>query len=149
MKEEAARDAWQRMRALTHRPETLEGLRDAFERMGLTPGIAKALMKLSATEPTPMRNLAATMRCDNSYVTAVVDALEERGIARREAHPTDRRIKVIVLTDEGVTLWAQVQELVGTPPSSFAALSKSETAQLRDLLEKLCPEEAVPAGAYR
>lgn len=134
---DTAIEAWVRMRELTHDPLVLGQLHVLAEEAGIIPGAAKALRFLSATEPMAMRSLAANLRCDNSYVTTIVDSLEEAGVARREAHATDRRIKVIVLTEEGRTLAGRAQQILGTPPPAFALLTADETETLRDLMRKL------------
>jgi DNA-binding MarR family transcriptional regulator len=125
------------MRELTHDPLTLGKLHALAEEAGIIPGAAKALKFLYGTEPVPMRRLAADLHCDNSYITTIVDSMEQAGVARREAHPTDRRIKVIVLTEEGRRLAALALEVIGTPPPAFDALTSSETEALRDLMRKL------------
>ena len=130
-------EAWQRMRALTHHPDVLGRVHVLAEEVGLTPGIAKALAHLSPDHATPMRELAGALRCDNSYVTAVVDGLEERGMARRMPHPTDRRIKVIELTEAGAALAQRIRVTLDQPPASFAALSDDESDQLLALMRKL------------
>ena len=134
---DTAREAWERMRELTHDPLTLGRLHALAEEAGIIPGAAKALKFLHRAEPVPMRRLAADLHCDNSYITTIVDSMEQAGVARREAHPTDRRIKVIVLTDEGRRLAARALEVVGTPPPAFDALTPSETQALLDLMRKL------------
>jgi len=48
-----------------------------------------------------MRTLADRWRCDASWVTSLVDSLEERNLVERHVVPTDRRVKTIVLTDAG------------------------------------------------
>jgi DNA-binding MarR family transcriptional regulator len=58
-------------------------------------------------------------------------------VARRQAHPTDRRIKVVVLTDAGQALADRVAEIMGTPPPAFDQLDDQERTALRDLLRKL------------
>src|ERR1700728_2005382 len=128
-----AREAWERMRELTHDPQLLGTVHAIAAEAGIIPGAAKALRYLSATEPTPMRQLAANLRCDTSYITTIVDNLEEAGVARREAHPTDRRIKVVVLTPQGQALADKVAAVMGTPPDVFATLNAEETTTLRDL----------------
>jgi DNA-binding MarR family transcriptional regulator len=137
---DTAREAWELMRELTHNPQVLEKLHAVAEEAGIIPGAAKALKFLSGPEPVPMRRLAADLHCDNSYITTIVDSLEEAGVARREAHPTDRRIKVIVLTDAGRRLAELARQSLGTPPRAFDALSASETSTLRDLMRKLAQE---------
>jgi DNA-binding MarR family transcriptional regulator len=132
-----AAEAWERMRELTHDPQLLGAVHAIAAEAGIIPGAAKALRYLSATEPTPMRQLAANLRCDTSYITTIVDNLEEQGVARRQAHATDRRIKVVVLTPAGQVLADRVAQLMGTPPPVFAALDADETMVLRDLIRKL------------
>ena len=134
---DTAREAWERMRELTHDPLTLGKLHVLAEEAGIIPGAAKALKFLYGKEPVPMRRLAADLHCDNSYITTIVDSMEQAGVARREGHPTDRRIKVIVLTDEGRRLAVLALEVIGTPPPAFDALTSVETEALRDLMRKL------------
>jgi DNA-binding MarR family transcriptional regulator len=136
-KTDTAREAWERMRELTHDPQVLEKLHVLADQAGIIPGAAKALRFLSGPEPVPMRKLATYLHCDNSYITTIVDSLEEAGVARREPHPTDRRIKVIVLTESGRRLADLAREAIGNPPRAFEALSAVETELLRDLMRKL------------
>ena len=89
-----------------------------------------------------MRQLARRLGCDNSYVTALVDALEERGLAVREQHPSDRRVKVIALTAHGREVAERAQLAGVEPPTSFAALSPAQMITLRNLLRKLEPASA-------
>ncbi len=56
---------------------------------------------MQSGDARPMKSLSGLWRCDASYVTSLVDALEVRGIVERRAHPTDRRGKTVVLTAEG------------------------------------------------
>jgi DNA-binding MarR family transcriptional regulator len=145
-KADIAREAWERMRELTHDPQVLEKLHVLADQAGIIPGAAKALRFLSGPEPVPMRKLAAYLHCDNSYITTIVDSLEEAGVARREPHPTDRRIKVIVLTESGRRLAELAREAIGNPPRAFEALSAVETELLRDLMRKLA-QSADAAGS--
>ena len=132
-----ARETWEKMRDLTHDPEVLGQVHVIAVGAGISPGSAKALRHLSATEPRPMRQLATELRCDSSYITTIVDNLEEAGLARRQAHATDRRIKVVVLTEAGQAVSARVAAVLGTPPPAFEALSGEEMHQLSDLLAKM------------
>lgn len=122
--------------------------------LALSPPLLKALVHLGTLDDHDafrMSHLAESWGCDASYVTALVDGLEERGLAGRRPHPTDRRVKTIVLTPEGHASRARAMELLSEPPSAFAALTAVERRQLRDLLRKLVaadPElaaKAIPA----
>jgi len=95
----------------------------------------KALHTLDC--PMAMKELGRRMHCDPSFVTVIADGLEKRGLARREAHPGDRRIKNLVLTDEGVELRQRVErELAARMPWS-RVLDRNEREQLLALLRKM------------
>ena len=84
-----------------------------------------------------MRDLAEHWRCDASYITELVDGLEGQGLARREPHPTDRRVKTIVLTEKGAEVRDHIQKVMWRPPAAFSVLTGAEQRQLRDLARKL------------
>src|SRR5215216_3042218 len=66
----------------------------------LAPQQMIALRMLGAG-PRKMSELAQALFCDNSNVTGIVDRLEERELVRREAAERDRRVKLLVLTEDG------------------------------------------------
>ena len=132
----AARQAWGSVLALFFAEENHDRMHDACEALGLTPGLVRALLSLEPGEGRPMKALAGRWRCDASYVTSLVDSLEQRGIVERRGHPTDRRAKTVVLTAEGERVRAALLERLHEPPAGFAALSAEEQATLRDLLAK-------------
>jgi DNA-binding MarR family transcriptional regulator len=106
----------------------------------LSPPLLKAFMHLGTLDGDGglrMSDLAETWGFDASYVTALADGLQERGLAERQPHPTDRRVKSIVLTAEGRATRERALEMLAEPPSAFASLSAVEQRQLRDLLAKL------------
>jgi DNA-binding MarR family transcriptional regulator len=84
-----------------------------------------------------MRDLAEHFGCDPSYITELVDGLEEGGLAVRQPHPTDRRVRTVVLTERGAEARAQVQKVMWQVPDAFGALSAADQRQLRDLVRKL------------
>jgi DNA-binding MarR family transcriptional regulator len=65
-------------------------------------------------------------------------------LARREPAPYDRRVKIIVLTDEGRKLGQEIDAVLSVPPAAFKALSAAELRELRDLLDKILA--ASPSG---
>src|SRR5713226_6169306 len=78
------------------------------QRLGVPGFFMKALHTLE--RPMAMKDLGKRMHCDPSFVTVVADMLEKRGLARREAHPGDRRVKNLVLTEDGQALKCKVEE---------------------------------------
>ena len=100
----------------------------------------KALHMLDT--PMAMKDLGRRMHCDPSFVTAVADMLEKRGLARREAHPGDRRIKNLILTGEGCAFRERLEtELAARMPWS-RGLDDDERAQLLALIRKMLSVDA-------
>ena len=46
----------------------------------------------------PMGELAALLGMDPPNLTTVIDDLERSGLVERQAHPTDRRVKLVAAT---------------------------------------------------
>ncbi len=70
--------------------------------LGVPMFCLKALHRLDTS--VTMKDLGEQMHCDRSFITMIADTLEERGLARREPNDTDRRVKNLVLTPDGLTL---------------------------------------------
>ena len=121
-------------------------MNDVCKQAGIPPSLMKTLFHLSPDEPFAMRELAEHWGCDASYVTALVDGLEERGFAVRQPHATDRRVKTVVLTASGAEARQRLLELMWEPPPSFAALNAAEARQLRDLLRKVAAADSLLAA---
>jgi DNA-binding MarR family transcriptional regulator len=139
--EDPAAEAWRRIRSISHNPVAMAAFHQIAQETGLPLAPLRALLVLPLNEAISMRQLARHLGCDNSYVTPLVDALENRGLAVRQPHPTDRRVKVIVLTGKGQELARRAQLADTTPPAAFSSLSQAEIGTLRDLLRKLDPAQ--------
>jgi MarR family transcriptional regulator, organic hydroperoxide resistance regulator len=142
-----AEDAFERLRHIAFEGEHVERMAALGLRTKLSPGVLKTLMRLSKEDGVSMGEMARAIGCDPSYVTALVDDLDERGLARRESAPYDRRVKIVVLTDAGRALAAEIDGVLSVPPAAFSALSASELRQLRDLLDKVIEARAAGTGA--
>jgi len=106
------------------------------DELDLTPTQAQALRELTHG-PLPMGELAARMSCDASNVTGVSDRLEARGLLERGPSPSDRRVKVLNLTDAGRVLHRDLwRRLMQQSPVSHG-LDEEEQRTLRELLRKL------------
>ncbi len=116
------------------------------QRLSVPAPFIKALHTLDC--PMAMKELGKRMHCDPSFVTLVADMLEKRGLARREPHPGDRRVKNLVLTQQGEALKQQVEaEILARMPWN-RALNDSERAQLLALIRKmLSADNGEDAGA--
>ena len=88
-------------------------------------------------EGLPMRDIAESMYCDASYVTDMVDKLEEQGLIERHADERDRRVKRIALTAEGEILRARALEMLYEPPAALRALPTGDQRKLAELLGRV------------
>jgi DNA-binding MarR family transcriptional regulator len=146
MSAKVARECWEAIYRLVFEGEAQDRMATVCSHAGLAPGVVKTLIHLAPDEPTPMRDLAEHFRFDPSYITALVDGLEQAGLAERQMLPTDRRVKTIVLTGKGREIQQQVFDLMLAPPKCLDALSTVEQRQLRELLEKAAAADAYLAA---
>jgi DNA-binding MarR family transcriptional regulator len=102
----------------------------------LSPMQAHVLRLLEPGAPLPMRTLARKLCCDASNVTGIVDRLEERGLVRRDAAPGDRRIKMLVVTDDGATMRRLIVKRLSEAPEPISNLSPADQRALREILAR-------------
>jgi DNA-binding MarR family transcriptional regulator len=144
-----AEEVFERLRA-TFEGEHVERMAALGTQTKLAPGVIKILMRLAKQDGVSMGEMARGIGVDPSYITALVDDLDSRGLARREPAPYDRRVKIIVLTDAGRKLARDIDAVLSVPPAALASLSDSELRQLRDLLDKvLAAREAEASSKVR
>lgn len=113
-----------------------ERRREVAEALGMSFFRVKALRRV-AVRPYGMGELAAELMTDRPYLTLVVDDLEQRGLVRREEHPTDRRAKVVTATPEGLAAAARANAILGAPPPALLALPPEDLATLERISAKL------------
>jgi DNA-binding MarR family transcriptional regulator len=141
-KQDDAREAWGCITKAFLSNELHDRFHDACSSIGLPhPGALKLLLLLDDAEPPPMRAVASLMNCDASYVTALVDALEEPGYVARRPAPGDRRVKLIALTAAGAAAREKAMDVMSEPPSGFGRLSAIETRELSRLLAKVIADD--------
>jgi DNA-binding MarR family transcriptional regulator len=101
---------------------------------GIAPHDLLAMFKLEGV--LSMKELAQQMGCDASFITTVADTLERRGFVRREPSQRDRRVKNLVLTEEGIAAKERLmRELAAKMPWSYA-LDDGERRCFLTLLRK-------------
>ena len=114
-RDRAAHEAWQAMADLVLDNQRR---REVSERVGLSFGKIRALRRI-ASRPMPMRELAALLVVDPPNLTTLVDDLERSGLVERQAHPTDRRVKLVVATPDGAALAQRAEEILQRPPAGL------------------------------
>src|SRR6059036_1600117 len=88
--------------------------------------------------PQPVNEIGRRVELTSGAITTAVDRLESRGLVTREAHPGDRRARIVRLTAAGekkaTKIFAGHKAAMDVAAS---ALSKTERATLIALLRKL------------
>jgi DNA-binding MarR family transcriptional regulator len=116
---------------------------------GITPGQARLLRVLHRAHGQPMRavDLANALDVAPRSVTTKVDQAEADGHVRRLPDPTDRRARLVELTDAGRE--ALHEQWMGRRPGAAARLQRlqpAERAELLRLLALLTTDDAHVAG---
>jgi len=102
---------------------------------GLTQATAQALWVIHPSEPPPsMKALAERLFCNAPNLTFVAGQLVSRGLAERAVDPADRRSRVLVLTEEGKRVRAEIMRAT-LERSPLANLGPDQLAALLHLLE--------------
>jgi DNA-binding MarR family transcriptional regulator len=128
-----ARAAWQIMADLVLDNQRR---REVSEAVGLSFGKTRALRRIAA-KPMSMRELAALLGMDPPNLTPVVDDLEQAGLVERQAHPTDRRAKVVVATAAGAELAERAQAILDRPAAGLSGLATEDLETLVRILSEI------------
>src|SRR5208337_5346615 len=89
----------ERYLAVHHR--MLRAVNDEMNGCGLSMARTKMLRRLHEQGPTRQSVLAADFGLSPHSITDVVDALERQGLAERRPDATDRRAKLVAITEAG------------------------------------------------
>lgn len=95
------------------------------------------LLHFSKRSRLPLVVVGARLQVHPTSVTSALDRLEEQGFVRRAPHPTDRRAKLAVLTDDGRAAALAATERLNEHVFSDPGLAPDEVGQLVDVLESL------------
>ena len=110
--------------------------REVTEATGMSFARTRALRRL-ARNPMRISELAAELGTDKPYASLIVDDLEQRGLVLRTISDSDRRVKVVTLTEPGRQLAVLADQILAQPPEALTQLSDDEVAALDALLTKI------------
>ncbi|MER7547815.1 MarR family winged helix-turn-helix transcriptional regulator [Actinomadura sp.] len=98
----------------------------ALAEIGLTPRMHCVLVHALEGERTQIQ-LAEIGDMDKTTMVVTVDALEKAGLAERRPSSTDRRARIIAVTEEGARVAARSQEIVdGVHEAALGSLPADE-----------------------
>ena len=115
------RDAWKRA---------------VVEQTGLPFSRIRILSRLSR-QPMTVKELARAATIDAPAATVAVNDLEDRGLVVRQVDSTNRRYKIVSLTDDGHAMVRLIDAVDDPAPDIFAALDEADLEALRSILAKL------------
>ena len=88
--------------------------------------------------PLPVNTVGKKILLTSSSITAAIDRLEARKLLRRVTAPTDRRSRIVELTEKGKRLIERAfQKHAKDMEETMAVLKASERAELVHLLKKV------------
>ena len=105
---------------------------EALRPLGLTNGQFSLIAALNRPEPASLADLAALFGADRTTLTAAVKPLLRRGLVEIQVAPTDRRARRLLLTRQGMAVFAQaVPVWMETQAAVDAELGEARVERLR------------------
>ena len=124
-------------------------LAERLARLDLHPRHFGMLSHLAASEGQSQQALSNALGIHRSAVVALVDDLEQRGLAERRRDPVDRRAYTLYLTPAGRDLLADLERTVNERDVELlSALSASERSQLISLLQRVAESQGLTSGVH-
>lgn len=117
--------------------------------LSLEPAEFALLRSVWAREGESQNALAERMHISPSWMVAIVDQLEGRGLLERQPHARDRRVRTLHLTAAGKKLMRQAErEAARFDREVTAPLSETEMKQLLGLLDRVAAGLELQPGAH-
>ncbi len=110
--------------------------RAVVDQSGLPFSRIRILRRL-AKSPLTVKEVAHNATMDAPAATVAVNDLEERGLVVREIDPSNRRCKLVSLTEAGRAAVAGIDSADDPAPDGLAALDDDDLVALRAILDKI------------
>lgn len=122
-----------------------EHVNKVIQANGLNPTEFAVLELLYHKGDQPLQQIGAKILLASGSITYVVDKLEQKGLLKRVACPTDRRVIYAQITDEGKKLIEDIfPDHAKQIDKLMSSLDDAEKTAAIDLLKKL----GIPAGKF-
>jgi DNA-binding MarR family transcriptional regulator len=110
--------------------------RAVIEETGLPFSRIRILRRLAGRSLT-VKQVAEAATIDAPAATVAVNDLEDRGLVVRETDPTNRRCKVVSLTDAGREMVRQIDGIDDPAPDALASLDDAQLKALKAIIDLL------------
>jgi DNA-binding MarR family transcriptional regulator len=122
---------------------------EALGSIGLTPPTFALLNVLGARDGAMQQELGAVLGVDPSTMVALIDQLEDAGLAKRRPHPADRRARSIAITPKGRRVLEKARQMAsGVEDEVLGGLAPAERGELLTLLRRAV-DSAPPQSPWR
>ena len=122
---------------------------ERLARLDLHPRHFGMLSHLAASEGQSQQALSVALGIHRSAVVALVDDLEQRGLAERRRHPDDRRAYTLYLTPQGRDVLADLKRIAEEHEAEMLTpLDASERSELISLLRRVADSQGLAAGVH-
>jgi MarR family 2-MHQ and catechol resistance regulon transcriptional repressor len=110
----------------------------SIDSLGICPTDFSVLELLLHKGPLPINTVGKTVFITSGSITTAVDRLESMKLVKRHDDPSDRRVRIVALTEQGEQLIRErFNEHVNHMNLAFSALNNNEIEELQSLLRKL------------
>ena len=96
----------------TAQHEVFQTFSSGLAQFNITPGQYGVLSCLWQNGPSTPKEIAQTLRLENSTISGVLDRMQKRGLIDRVVDPNDRRSVQVVPTEEGSGLRDDVLRVI-------------------------------------
>jgi DNA-binding MarR family transcriptional regulator len=129
-------------------PSYIRWVKSRLQDRGLTYARMRLLGALYCGGPQIMSSISDELGVTRRNVTALVDAMEEEELVRRQPHPTDRRATVIELTRKGErtadVMYDEHREAVSELFHELSEEDQRELIRLLGLLREALRRQGIP-----
>lgn len=125
------------------------GFHEVLRPLELEPGEFALLRAVAASDGEAQHALAERLHISPSWMVAVVDELEKRGLLERRPHARDRRVRNLYLTAAGKKLLKQAERQAEQFDREVAEqLGEADRERLLDLLDRVAAGVELQPGAH-
>src|SRR4029450_10430048 len=119
-----ADEVWRAMASLVH--DNRDGWKRAVVEASGLPFSRIRILKRLSRQPMTVKQVARAATIDAPAATVAVNDLEDRGLVVRETDPTNRRCKVVSLTDAGRAMVRKIDKVDDPAPMALASLDDTQ-----------------------
>ena len=125
------------------------GFAERLAELELHPRHFGMLSHLAASEGQSQQAISVALGIHRSAMVALVDDLEQRGLAERRRDPADRRAYSLYLTPKGREVLVELDRLAEEHEAELlTGLNASERSRLISLLQRVAESQGLAAGVH-